>query len=683
MSNASDFIIENGVLKEYNGSGGDVVIPEGVTSIWRSAFFMCEGLKSVQIPEGVSTIGARAFYDCRNLTKVVLPEGVIGIGDMAFNGCSKLKDIRFPNSIVTIGAGAFYGCKKLADSNGMVIVGNVLCGYYGIESNVNIPDGVIRIDDKAFSECSGLVKIALPESVVSIGRNAFYNCKNLRSVQIPSSVTDIGENAFWGCENLADDEGFVIIHDVLYGYFGRGKVATIPQHVAKIADMAFYRCNNLETVVIPENAVLCETLRSDSAEPKSIIVPDLTVDPVSGDTIVASVAAPVRNNIIGRDLFSGSTKLKTIIAPAVPFAYFDEAKRSVPAILGFLFNKGLYQEPAIVAEYIKNSVSQKKKILPILFEADMVQGIEVFAEAGKITTKNVDKEFLQPAMAANATQCVAYLMNWKSNNQGRSEKHKSDELTKDMFNTADMKKLWSFEKLPDGTLEITGYKGEETEIIIPERIGKIPVTAIGKEAFSPDKEKRPKKQAAILKNINAVTIPESVKTIGSKAFFGCEKLANSNGFVIVGNVLYNYYGSDESVVIPDGVTVIGSQAFGWNGNLKTVTMPEGVNIIDELAFFACTGLISAEIPDSVTVIGNDAFCSCSNLEDVSIPNSLTTIGDSAFSLCYKLKRIHISAGVIHIGDMTFHGCSKLTIHAPAGSYAEQYAEKHNIPFVAE
>ena len=61
MSNINDFVIENGVLKKYKGQGGDVVIPEGVTSIGFWAFSDCSSLASVVIPEGVTSIGAAAF----------------------------------------------------------------------------------------------------------------------------------------------------------------------------------------------------------------------------------------------------------------------------------------------------------------------------------------------------------------------------------------------------------------------------------------------------------------------------------------------------------------------------------------------------------------------------------------------------------------------------------------------
>jgi len=58
----SDFTIENGVLTKYNGSGGAVVIPAGVTSIGDYVFSWCSSLTSVTIPDSVTDIGDRAFW---------------------------------------------------------------------------------------------------------------------------------------------------------------------------------------------------------------------------------------------------------------------------------------------------------------------------------------------------------------------------------------------------------------------------------------------------------------------------------------------------------------------------------------------------------------------------------------------------------------------------------------------
>ena len=61
MSNLNDFIIKNGELVKYKGEGGDVVIPEGVTSIGEHAFDNCRSLISVTIPNSVTSIGKYAF----------------------------------------------------------------------------------------------------------------------------------------------------------------------------------------------------------------------------------------------------------------------------------------------------------------------------------------------------------------------------------------------------------------------------------------------------------------------------------------------------------------------------------------------------------------------------------------------------------------------------------------------
>ena len=47
-----DFRIQNGVLVEYTGNGGDVVIPDSVTIIGDSAFEYCRRLASVTVTRG-------------------------------------------------------------------------------------------------------------------------------------------------------------------------------------------------------------------------------------------------------------------------------------------------------------------------------------------------------------------------------------------------------------------------------------------------------------------------------------------------------------------------------------------------------------------------------------------------------------------------------------------------------
>lgn len=134
-----DFIIENGVLTRYRGSGGDVVIPSSVTSIGEDAFFNCTGLTSVTFPSGITSIGDWAFYGCTGLTSVTIPDGVTTIGRYVFSRCSGL-------------------------------------------TSVTVPGNVTSIESSAFSKCTGLTSITIPASVTSIKLFAFDGCTALKNV---------------------------------------------------------------------------------------------------------------------------------------------------------------------------------------------------------------------------------------------------------------------------------------------------------------------------------------------------------------------------------------------------------------------------------------------------------------------------------------------------------------------
>lgn len=111
----SDFRIENGELVEYTGKGGDVVIPDSVTSIGDRAFYDCHRLTSISIPDSVTSIGKEVFSNCSSPTSISIPDSVTSIGEEAFFGCSSLTSITIPDSVTSIGKEAFSGCANLKE----------------------------------------------------------------------------------------------------------------------------------------------------------------------------------------------------------------------------------------------------------------------------------------------------------------------------------------------------------------------------------------------------------------------------------------------------------------------------------------------------------------------------------------------------------------------------------------
>ncbi len=109
----SDFVIENGELKVYKGSGGVVVIPDGVTTIGSNAFYENTNVTSITLPDSVTVIRADAFNRCRRLKNIRLSKCLKEIGARAFQYCESLTNITIPESVTHIGYDVFKSCNKL------------------------------------------------------------------------------------------------------------------------------------------------------------------------------------------------------------------------------------------------------------------------------------------------------------------------------------------------------------------------------------------------------------------------------------------------------------------------------------------------------------------------------------------------------------------------------------------
>ena len=168
-------------------------------------------------------------------------------------------------SIDSIPIELFYGCTKL--------------------SSVNIPSTVKNIYRRAFRECGSLVTVVIPEGVVSIGPEAFFCCLALKNIHIPSSVETIGgadpvgdkvisELAFSRCENLetvtfGENSKLTKINDYTFKNCHKLKSISIPNGVTEIGTEAFYQCYDLASIYIPKSvttigkSAFAHTLASD------------------------------------------------------------------------------------------------------------------------------------------------------------------------------------------------------------------------------------------------------------------------------------------------------------------------------------------------------------------------------------------------------------------------------------
>ncbi len=157
-------------------------------------------------------------------------------------------------------------------------------------------------------------------------------------------------------------------------------------------------------------------------------------------------------------------------------------------------------------------------------------------------------------------------------------------------------------------------------------------------------------------NLTSITIPSSVSFIGIGAFAGCNSM--SNIFVENENNKYDSRGACNAIIetetnkliagclntlIPNTVTTIGERAFSDCYSLTNIDIPNSVTSIDKSAFYQCTGLTSVTIPNSVTTIGNSAFWNCHDLASITIGNSVNTIGDLAFKDCAALETLNFNA----------------------------------------
>ena len=592
LAAGEEFEIVGGTLVRYNGPGGDVTIPDGVTEIGYEAFGWCDNLMSVTIPNSVTVIGNSAFAYCHNLRNVQLPsmlqriearafqntgifsisipDGVTEIGWGTFESCNSLNSVEL-GGVRQIGSDAFRNCWNLRSVESGARPGS----WDGLPDEWNYdPDGVAylsnveRIDAGAFSGCSSLRRVWLGDQVRDIASGAFSD--DYRGGM--GSALEAFAVSSYNYDYTAQD-GVLYNHGkttlISYPPKKEGTQYTIPNTVETIAAEAFQGASALTSVTIP-----CSVTTIGDAAFK--------------DSGLTGVTIPTGVTQIGSSTFEGCGSLANVTIPNTVTEIGDSAFEDCVAL-----------SAVTIPDSVKNI------------------GYEAFIGCGALTTliipDHVERIGGNAFYNCDKLETVTIGSGVKDiGTRAFNGCNKLTAFTVSEANTAyqDIEGVLYNKRTVDGT--------QTTDTLI-----QYPASRAGTEYTVVDSVKTINDNAFEgAAKLTKVTMPEGLETIAYSAFEGCTALA--------------------SITVPDSVKTIEGSAFWGCEALTEVTLGSGLETIESYAFWE-SGLTGVTIPAGVKKIESSAFKDCAGLSEVKILAAEAEIGSTAFDGCAEALKFQVYA----------------------------------------
>lgn len=254
-----------------------------------------------------------------------------------------------------------------------------------------------------------------------------------------------------------------------------------------------------------------------------------------------------------------------------------------------------------------------------------------------------------------------------------------------------------------GTVIITDYLSDETDVVIPNRLRGKKVIAINDNAFKET-------------DITSVTFNDNIVSVGINAFQGCEKLVKvdmGTSVKSLGTGAFSNCPELNEVKLSPTLEKLGHVIFGNDEKLTTIDVngnpnlkfengilysadmttiyeslvsadlseykcPTSVVDLNAYAFYSQGELKSIQLNEGLKNIKEGTFIDCKNLTEITVPESVVAIGTVILSGS-GVKTIKIPASVSKIDDNAFYNVEKqVTIVTTKGSYAAKYAEKKGM-----
>ena len=624
----------------YAGNSATCVIPDEihgkkVTRIGENAFRDRTELTSVTIPDSVKYIFDRAFSNCTSLETVTIPNSVTDIYSRAFYNCTSLKEVTIPASVTNIEYYAFgyyddIDSSEIKKVDGFKInyVKNTYGHYYATENGFTdeaclltneLNDGtleiskyvgksatsatyaipgeingkkVTKIGDSAFMFCTSLTSVTIPDGVTSIDVAAFLGCTSLTSVTIPDSVTSIKSKAFFNCASL--------------------KSVTIPASVTNIGDYALgyyeiyntdsceweqYKVDGFKINYVKNTYGHMYALKNGFTDEACLLANELDdgtleITKYAGNSATYVIPGEINGKKvteIGDSTFKGCTELTSITIPDGVIGIGNNAFSGCTSLETVTI-------PASVT-YVRDSAFYGCTSLKSVTIPESVTYIGGYAFAECYSLKYAD-------IPANVSGIgLSPFCNCRS-----LENINIDEANK-WYTTVDGV-LYDKDKT-----ELINYPAgkKDSSYVIPEGI-----RTIREKAFYG------------CLNLCELTIPDSVTEIESGAFECSSLISDEYGTIkyvdgwVVGS------GHTANVVLKDGTRGIAFEAFSCDEIIEKVTMPDTVKYINAYAFENCTNLSEVLLSSSLENIESGVFFNCMKLADIVIPDSVISITSDAF-----------------------------------------------------